>query len=286
MSKHNKSEKRKASHMLSWDLWVASFLADIAPKGDGEEWIGDLKEARFKLVQDGKSNWYVVIITLLRTCLLALTFVRIKYQDLRLSESASSPTDLQRALDTITENAARLCEAPRAAIHRVDGNILRRVAVLEEVPRSPIGEQIPIYRDRLPCRAVVDRKTIHFIDRNVPPDMKLSADTPKGVGRWGAKAGIATPLLRKGKEVIGCLVVSWDEYRTFTDEQLASFETVASQAAIAIENLRLFRGDKARRCSKAFSSAHQRSLRLLAVLIAVLAFRRVRTIITGARRYG
>jgi hypothetical protein len=61
MSKHNKSEK------LSWDLWVASLLADMAPGEDGEEWIGDLKEARFKLVQDGKPNWYVVIITLLRT---------------------------------------------------------------------------------------------------------------------------------------------------------------------------------------------------------------------------
>jgi transcriptional regulator with GAF, ATPase, and Fis domain len=250
----------------------------------GEEWIGDLKEARFKLVQDGKPNWYVVIITLLRTLLLALSFCRIQYQDLKLSESASSPMDLQRVLDTIAENAARLCEAHRAAIHRVDGNILRRVAVVEEVPRTPIGEQIPIYRDRLPCRAVVNRKTIHFIDRNVPPDRKLSSDMPKGVGLWGAKAAIAAPLLRKGKEVIGCLVISWDEYRTFTDKQIASFETVASQAAIAIENLRLFQGGKSRRSSKAFSSAHQRSLSLLAVLIAVLAIRRVRAIIIGARR--
>ena len=99
MSKHNKSEK------LSWDLWIASLLADIAPGEDGEEWIGDLKEARFKLVQDGKPNWYVVIITLLRTCLLALSFFRIQYQDLKLSESASSPMDLQRVLDTI----ARCC---------------------------------------------------------------------------------------------------------------------------------------------------------------------------------
>src|SRR5215510_11096158 len=42
---------------------------------------------------------------------------------------ASSPTELQPVLDTVAENAARLCEANDAVIWRVDGNMLQRVAV-------------------------------------------------------------------------------------------------------------------------------------------------------------
>ena len=34
---------------------------------------------------------------------------------------ASSPTDIQPVLDVVAENAARLCNATNAIIHRVDG---------------------------------------------------------------------------------------------------------------------------------------------------------------------
>ena len=41
---------------------------------------------------------------------------------------ASSPTDIQPVLGCHGENAARLCEADDAIIHRVEGDLLRRVA--------------------------------------------------------------------------------------------------------------------------------------------------------------
>lgn len=85
MRKHN---NRKASDMVSWDLRFASLLAYILPTKEGEEWLGDLEERRSILVQNGWPNWFVVMVTLLRTCVLAICLIRIRYQDLRLSESA------------------------------------------------------------------------------------------------------------------------------------------------------------------------------------------------------
>ena len=41
---------------------------------------------------------------------------------------ASSPTDMQPVLDVVAENAARLCDATDAVIHRIDGDNLRPVA--------------------------------------------------------------------------------------------------------------------------------------------------------------
>jgi len=41
---------------------------------------------------------------------------------------ASSPTDIQPVLDVVAENAARLCDANDALIHRIDGDKLRSVA--------------------------------------------------------------------------------------------------------------------------------------------------------------
>ena len=37
---------------------------------------------------------------------------------------ASSPTDIQPVFDAVVENAARLCEATFAALHRFDGQVI------------------------------------------------------------------------------------------------------------------------------------------------------------------
>ena len=47
---------------------------------------------------------------------------------------ASSPTDIQPVLNVVAENAARLCDATDAVIHRVDGDKLRTVANYGPLP--------------------------------------------------------------------------------------------------------------------------------------------------------
>ena len=79
---------------------------------------------------------------------------------------ASSPTDIQPVLDSVAENAARLCDATDAIIWRVDGSELRRAAKHGAFSSGAIGEAWPLSRGRgwVPARAVLDRETIHIHD--------------------------------------------------------------------------------------------------------------------------
>ena len=73
---------------------------------------------------------------------------------------ASSPTDIQPVLDAIADSAARLCDAPSAIVYRVDGTIMRRAAVCgRSVPDAVfVGEELPVERNRIAGRAIVDRQ--------------------------------------------------------------------------------------------------------------------------------
>ena len=56
---------------------------------------------------------------------------------------------------------------------------------------------------------------------------------------------LAVPIL-KGNDLLGVLIIYHLEVRPFTDKQVALVETFADQAAIAIENVRLFEAEQQR----------------------------------------
>ena len=151
---------------------------------------------------------------------------------------ASSPTDIQPVLEAVAKNAARLCEANDVQIYKVDGDMLRQVTHFGPLPALQDGEALPLVRGLVTGRAVLERRTIHI------EDVKQLTETeyPNSVAlvkRLGHRTTLATPLLREGN-AIGAIVVRRNEVQPFTEKQILLLSTFADQAAIAIENVRLF----------------------------------------------
>jgi GAF domain-containing protein len=154
---------------------------------------------------------------------------------------ASSPTNLQPVLDAVAETAARICGANDATIRLADGNLLRFAAHYGHIPTQ---ETTPLDRSTVLGRAVVDRRTIHVNDVAAEPDHEFP--TGKALAqRYGFRTALAAPLLREGV-ASGAILIRRTEVRPFSEGQIKLLETFAAQAAIAIDNTRLFQEVQAR----------------------------------------
>src|SRR5262249_18029412 len=145
-----------------------------------------------------------------------------------------STFDLQTVLDTLTESAARLCEAYDSSIFLRQGESLRHRAHHGPIPQDLA---VPIGRGFVNGRAFVDRTPVHV------HDLQVSAhefpDGSKAALRLGHRTVLAVPLLRED-EAIGTLNIRRTEVKPFTDKQIELVRTFAAQAVIAIENVSLF----------------------------------------------
>ena len=147
---------------------------------------------------------------------------------------SSSPTDIQPVLDAVAESAARLCGAHDVVIRLVDGDMHRAVAHHGPIP--PLGP-LPV-RGSIAGRAIVERRTLHIQDIRAP-NVRTEFREADATAR-GYRTFLAAPLVREDTAV-GAIVIRRGEVSPFTDKQIKLLETFASQAVIAIENVRLFK---------------------------------------------
>ena len=151
---------------------------------------------------------------------------------------ASSPTDIQPVLEAVVQNAARLCDANDVQIYKVDGNVLRQVTHHGPIPALQDGETLPLVPGLITGRAILEHRTIHIEDIQQLSETEFP-DSIALQKRLGHRSTLATPLLREGN-AIGAIVVRRNEVHAFTQKQISLLGTFADQAAIAIENVRLF----------------------------------------------
>ncbi|MDH5245861.1 MAG: ATP-binding protein [Betaproteobacteria bacterium] len=155
---------------------------------------------------------------------------------------SSSPTDVQPVLDAIAERAARLCDASAASIYLVEGESLRHVASKGSLPDTTASvDVLPINRDSLSGRALLDGRTIEVRDMQAEAaEYPLSHDYSR---RFGHRSMLVAPLYREGQP-FGTILLRRQDVRPFDDRAVALVRTFGDQAAIALENVRLFNETK------------------------------------------
>jgi GAF domain-containing protein/sensor histidine kinase YesM len=162
-----------------------------------------------------------------------------------------SAFDLRTVLDTLLHSAARLCEADQGTITQRKGDTYYRSvsygfpeAFAEFVKDRPVEPG----RNTGTGRALLEGKVIHIPDVQADPDYTWKEAQRLG----GFRTMLGVPMLREGVPV-GVLTLTRAEVRPFTEKQIELVSTFADQAAIAIENVRLFDEiqDKSRQLAEA-----------------------------------
>jgi len=149
-----------------------------------------------------------------------------------------STFDLGTVLQTLVESAARLCDADKTNITRQkDGVFFRAEAYGFSAEFMDYVRDIPIKPDRGSAfgRALLERRAVHIPDVKADPEYTLVEGQKLGDFR----TVLAVPMLREDV-VVGVLTLTRSDARPFTEKQIELASTFADQAAIAIENVRLF----------------------------------------------
>ncbi len=171
-----------------------------------------------------------------------------------------STFDLQTVLQTLVESAARLCDADKATIARKTGGTFFRGEAYGFSPEfREYVRTIPVEpaRGNAIGRALLEGGVVHILDVTADPEYTWAEAQKLGDFR----TILAVPMLREDVP-IGVLALTRSEVRPFTEKQIELVLTFADQAAIAIENVRLF--DEIQEKSRQLEQASQHKSQFLA----------------------
>jgi GAF domain-containing protein/anti-sigma regulatory factor (Ser/Thr protein kinase) len=155
-----------------------------------------------------------------------------------LQAIARAPVDIDAVLQAVVESATKLCTAERGSLWRLDRDSRFRLAAFVGGDPAQRAKQraAPLVIDRtsLSGRVALERRSIRVDDVRLDPDY----DRQKFGGRE-PRAMLGVPLMH-GETLLGSFVLARTQPRPFSDREVELVTSFASQAVIAIENVRLF----------------------------------------------
>ena len=217
-----------------------------SPKGDGAR-VRDLENRLAEALRDKVEAQEQLQI---RDRELAETREREIATGATLRVISSAPDDLEQVFHTLLANAARLCEAQLALLFRYEAGLFQLIGhhgdtrsadfAATAFPRDPFTASPSIGLGRI----AHELRPVQIAD--LTQDSAYTEREPLRVVTveiGGCRTWLGVPMLKDGR-LVGAFVLWRREVQPFTDRQIGLVSTFADQAAIAIENVRLFNETK------------------------------------------
>ncbi len=190
-----------------------------------------------------------------------LSAERLRNQEARamaaISKAVGVSLDVQSVLRAIGETARELTGADRVLILLGEDARALRVGYVagEGHPEFAPGKVLDLVslRARMYLLAL-EEKRVHSVD-DWTNDPRVN---PELARRWGAASGVLVPLLARERE-LGLLVLSRTTPHHWTEDAIDLVEALGAQAAVALENARLF--EDARTAYRELKDAQERIIR-------------------------
>jgi GAF domain-containing protein/CheY-like chemotaxis protein len=173
---------------------------------------------------------------------------RLEAEELaRLARTLTESLEVQAVGDRIVESVITLFRAHSSALRLLEsdgslvtlalGGPIREVLTASHMLRPGVG---------IAGRAVSEGRPVASSDILSDTRVVLTEELSRGVAAKGVGAVLAVPLRVKGR-IIGALSISDRTGRVFAEPEAALLQAFADQAALALENARLFSLETARR---------------------------------------
>jgi signal transduction histidine kinase len=183
---------------------------------------------------------------------------RLRNQEARamaaVSKAVGVAMDVASVLSAIGDSARELLAVERVAVLLGADPAHMQVAHLSGLPHPELreGQKLDLLRlgATLQTQALRERTALAVDDWSTDP--RVNRDVAR---RWDAGAGLVLPMLARG-HVLGLLVLTRRAPSRWTNEQVDVAEAFAAQAALKLDNARLY--EDARRAYEELSNAQDR----------------------------
>ena len=156
-----------------------------------------------------------------------------------LGAISSSIADTAPVFDKILESCERLFAGRIVGLNLVQEDGLLHIGAYHGAHREEFEQifPLPVTQESGSGLAIVEQRVIHYPDTE--HGVNVPAKTRRGCQIIGIKSAIFAPVLWEGRGM-GAIFVGRDHVSSFSEREIALLRTFADQAAIAIENVRLF----------------------------------------------